>query len=117
MQTTMGRTEFVRLQRKAKREYRTYRSFRKVARIYGVSVASMRRVILGYEPRHPTIRAALGLPTFVTIAACSKCGRVHDLYKVCPDKRHRTRHSDRRISDMPTPALAWKFRNRTDYAP
>ena len=83
MKITHARTAFVRLQRTMQREYRKSRSYRVIARLHGVSVATARRVILGYEPKADHIRRALGLPVYATVQVCPHCGKVHP-----PSRRH-----------------------------
>jgi hypothetical protein len=101
------------------RRRRVRRSWRDIAHDYpGVNHATLRAVLENRrDPKDNAIRRALGLPIYVSIMVCPKCGKRHDEIKTCPDKRRRIRHSDQRIADMPVSVLAWKLRNRTEYKP
>ena len=58
-------------------EYDLLGSWDAVAKKNGVSKAMAFRAAHGYEPHKVSIRRALGLPVFVTIAVCQKCGLAH----------------------------------------
>jgi len=88
-------------------------SWRAVGREMGLSAGTLIRISRGYEPRSSHIRHALGLPIYVTLQVCVKCGAVHRQHKQCVSKSHTYRH----IADMPTAVLAWKIRNRESYEP
>lgn len=45
----------------------------------------VQRILAGYEPHAPAIRAALDLPPYVAVAACAVCGGVH-VRATCPNK-------------------------------
>ena len=109
-----GRTAFVRIARRVQHEYRIYGSWKRVGAFYGVSGASARHVAMGREPHAAHLRQAFGLPIIVSIAACPKCGKLHDQLKVCPDKRKRRILNDLPIAERPPALLAWQIRNRTE---
>jgi len=59
------------------------RNWEVVARDFGVSVGTAVRVANGYEPKTPSVRAALHLPPYVPTLACPVHGVVHTA-KRCP---------------------------------
>jgi len=65
--------------------------------------------VKGIEPRDNGLRRALGLPVTAPGRVCPVHGKVHD--KQCRAAKAR------RLSDLPTRALAWRIRNRSEYAP
>ena len=102
-----------RVQKRAQAIYRSCgKSWTKAAHQMGVSRGTLIRVAAGYEPKQPDIRRALGLPIYISIVTCAKCGKRHDEIKTCPDKRRRIRHSDKPIASMPIAVLHWKLINR-----
>lgn len=59
-----------------------FTTWRKIAELEfdgeGISPGTLNRIAKhGYEPKHPDVRRALGLPTFALAPTCAKCGAVH----------------------------------------
>lgn len=84
----MKRDQLKRVQKKLRQQYHQVKSWRKVAREYDksgnvLSGAMIRMVALGYEPKRSDIRRALGLPIYVAVQVCPRCGQVHP-----PRRRH-----------------------------
>lgn len=61
--------------------------WRAVGSRHGISGGMAYRIVVdGYNPRSPTVRAKLGLPSIVPTPACPNCGQVH-VAKRCPHLR------------------------------
>ena len=71
---------------------------------------------LGREPRKTASRFALGLPAFVIILACVKCGVAHKSIKTCAPRNARRRKPFARIYEWPIRRLAKAVRGRQIYA-
>ena len=99
-----------RAQKRILRLKRELGSWRAVGREVGLSAGTLIRISQGYEPRSSHIRHALGLPIYVTLQVCAKCGKVHRQHKQCTSKPR----TYQRIADMPVAVLAWKIRNREE---
>ena len=76
------------IQKTLRKQYRQFKSWRKVASEYDksgdvLSGAMVRMIALGHDPKRAEIRRALGLPIYATVQVCPHCGKVHP-----PSKRH-----------------------------
>lgn len=80
-------------QRNALDEKGNLTSWRKIAKRYGISHASIYRLAMyGTNPKDPEIRKALNLPEFVSVEPCARCGHVH-VTKRCTDKTQPTKYA------------------------
>jgi hypothetical protein len=57
-------------------------------------------VAYGREPQALQLRIAFGLPAYVKVQACPKCGKLHDTVKLCPDKRKPRRPRAEHVSPL-----------------
>jgi len=84
--------------------------WRSVGREFGITGGMAFRIAMRrYEPRDPVIRTRLGLPAYVEVPVCPKCGVVH-VKKGCSqaNKNHR------KIWDMSIDELRWALENRVE---
>lgn len=75
------------------------RNWEVVAREFGVSVGTAVRVANGYEPKTPSVRAALHLSPYVPTLACPVHGVVHTA-KRCPKAPPRWDYGEWRRDNM-----------------
>mgnify|MGYP001570881609 CR=1 FL=1 len=80
-----------RIQKQLRQKHYRLRSWRKVASEYDKSGdvlngAMIRLIASGRDPKRADIRRALGLPVYMMVITCSKCGKLHRVFKTCDPK-------------------------------
>jgi len=98
--------------KKAYRRLKKHGGWRAVGKAFGISGGMAFRIAeQDYEPRDPSIRARLRLPSLVEVPACPVCGQVH-IKKGCPQSN--ANRQTKSIADWSIDRLKWALENREE---